>query len=134
MICVTTRFRLKHCWTMLPMYLAYRGLRRDLAHTPGLIRFAFLVQSPVACCTLSIWESREALDTFANVPQHLQAVRRAKRWCAAIWSGYWRFEAVSSYANRWPGEGGQGQWPSMTRHPTVPWHQTELAAVEARGG
>ncbi len=54
MICVTTRFRLRHFWTLLPMYLTYRQMRRDLKQAPGLIRYAFLVQNPVACCTLSL--------------------------------------------------------------------------------
>jgi hypothetical protein len=54
MICVTTHFRLNHFWMLLPMYLTYRRMRRDLNQAPGLIRYAFLVQSPVACCTLSL--------------------------------------------------------------------------------
>jgi hypothetical protein len=68
MICVTTRFRLKHVWALIPMYLTYRRMRQDLTRAPGLIRYAFLLQSPVACCTLSIWESEDALVTFTNVP------------------------------------------------------------------
>jgi len=90
MICVTTRFRLRHFWMLLPMYLTYRRMRRDLKQAPGLIRYAFLLQNPVACCTLSLWESEATLIAFSNVPSYVHAVRRAKRWCRDIWSAYWR--------------------------------------------
>ena len=56
MMCVTTRFRLRHFWLLLPKYLTYRRMQRDLNLAPGLIRYALLLQSQVACCTLSLWE------------------------------------------------------------------------------
>lgn len=43
MMCVTTRFNLKHLWTLVPMYLMYRRLHHELDRAPGLIRYAFLV-------------------------------------------------------------------------------------------
>jgi hypothetical protein len=52
MICVTTRFRLKRPWHLVPMYLAFRAMRPDRAAAPGLLRAAFLVEGPHACCTL----------------------------------------------------------------------------------
>lgn len=135
MMCITTRFRLRHFWMMLPMYLTYRGMRKDLRRATGLIRYAFLFQSPVACCTLSIWESEEALITFSNVPNHVHAVRRGKRWCSEIWSAYWRVDAVSKYANQWQvagktGEAGRGQWPIFVPHEVYPWHLVPLPTLE----
>ena len=122
MICVTTRFRVRHFWLLLPMYLTYRRLQRDLNQTPGLIRYAFLLQNPVACFTLSVWESEAALLRFTNVSSHVQAVRRAKRWCREdIWSAYWHIDAVSKYARQWRGP-GQGEWPTLLPHPDAPWH------------
>ena len=129
MICVTTRFRLKHFWALIPMYLTYRRMRHDLTRAPGLIRYAFLLQSPVACCTLSIWESEAALVAFSNVPRHVNAVRRAKHLCQDIWSAYWRIDAISAYANRWQGP-GRGQWPVLTPHPAYPWRLVERHADE----
>jgi hypothetical protein len=120
MICVTTRFRLKHFWMLLPMYLTYRQMRRDLKQAPGLIRYAFLLQNPLACCTLSLWESEDAIINFSNVPNHVNAVRRAQRWCRDIWSAYWRIDAVSKYSNQWEGP-GQGHWPTLIPHPVFPW-------------
>lgn len=129
MMCITTRFRLRHFWMLLPMYLTYRRLRRDLNQFPGLIRYAFLIQNPVACCTLSIWESESALVSFSNVPNHVYAVRRAKRWCRDIWSAYWRINAVSKYARQWQGS-GQGQWPDLVPHSVYPWHLVPQPPLE----
>ncbi|SRR5579885_1750633 len=119
MLCVTTRFQLKHFWYLLPMYLAYRGLRRDLKVSPGLIRYAFLLQSPLACFTISIWESEQALIIFSNTTNHINAVRRAKQLCRSIWSTYWHIHAVSKYANQWP---GAIPLPSLSG-PFVPVHR-----------
>jgi len=109
LMCVTTRFQLKRPWQLLAMYVSYRGLKQDLRAAPGLIRYAFLLESPMACCTLSVWASEQALIAFSNVPSHIQAVRRAKRLCRHIWSVYWRLHATSPYATRWP---GAVPWPS----------------------
>ncbi len=133
MMCVTTRFRLKHFWMLLPMYLTYRRLRSDLTSAPGLIRYAFLLQSPVACCTFSIWESQEDIITFSNVPNHIRGVRGAGRWCRAIWSAYWRIDAVSMHANQWPGPGGQGQWPPFIPDPQYPWQLVPSPPLEGVG-
>src|SRR5260370_35153616 len=115
MVCVTTRFYLKHFWQLVPMYLAYLRMRRDLDAAPGLIRYAFLLQSPLACCTFSIWESEQALVRFSNVPSHIDALRHAKAWCRSIWSAYWRFDALSLYACQWP---GTVPWPALKTHPS----------------
>lgn len=132
MMCVTTRFRLKHFWMLLPMYLTYRRMRRDLNQAPGLIRYAFLVQNPVACCTLSLWESEEAIITFSNVPSHIHVVRSSGRWCREIWSAYWRIDAVSKHANQWQGP-GQGHWPVLIPHPDYPWHLVLSPPLEGAG-
>ena len=42
MMCVTTRFRLRHFWMLLPMYLTYRRMRRDLKQAPGKWELAIL--------------------------------------------------------------------------------------------
>jgi len=117
MICVMTRFRLNHVWHLVSMYLALRAMRVDLDAAPGLVRYAFLVEGPRACYTLSIWESEAALGRFINVPSHIAALRRAGRWCRDIWSGYWQLDAVSRSAQQWP---GPAPWPALVAHPTHP--------------
>lgn len=118
MFCVTTRFHLRTPFALLPMYLAYRRMWRDLEAAPGLLRHAFLIQSPLAVCTLSIWASREALECFANVSSHVAAVRYAKRTCRGIWSAYWELDAVSRYASEWD---GRAAWPELVPDSSQPW-------------
>lgn len=74
MYCITTRFHLKHWWDLFPIYLSYRKMLPDLRSAPGLIRYAFLLESPTACCTLSIWQSDAAIISFSNVRSHITRV------------------------------------------------------------
>lgn len=117
MYCVTTRFRLKYFWQILLFYLAYRRMQRDLKVTPGLIRYAFLFEGLCTFCTLSIWESEEAIRDFSNVRSHLTTLRKAKRLCQSIWSAYWSLDAISEFASSWP---DVKPWPPLTRHPKYP--------------
>ncbi len=115
MICVTTRFHLRYFWQLIPMYFLYRYMLSDIQTTRGLIRYAFLVESPHVCYTLSIWTSQQHLESFSNVPRHIHAVRQAKRLCKAIWSAYWHLDVVSKYANTWL---GSPEWPDLVTHPS----------------
>jgi hypothetical protein len=110
MMCVTTRFEVKHIWSLPRLYLAYRRMLPDLDQASGLIRHAFLLESPSACCTLSVWESRASIVAFSNTRSHIEAVRLAKRLCRAIWSTYWRLDATSRHATLWP---GATAWPEL---------------------
>jgi heme-degrading monooxygenase HmoA len=118
MLCVTTRFRLRTPLALLPIYLVFRRMRRDLESAPGLVRHAFLIQSPLAVCTLSIWATREAMERFATVPSHVAAVRYAKRSCRGVWSAYWELDAVSRYASEWD---GPTAWPELIPDEIQPW-------------
>ncbi len=92
-------------------------MRQDLRVASGLIRYAFVLESPVAYYMFSLWESEKALEEFSNAPSHLNAVRRAKQFCGDIWSGYWQFDAVSKSADQWT---GPAPWPALTTHPVHP--------------
>jgi heme-degrading monooxygenase HmoA len=129
MICVMTRFRLRHVGHLVSMYRALRFMRADLGTAPGLIRHAFVVEGPHTCYTLSLWESEAALEQFANVRSHIAALRRAQRWCDDIWSGYWQLDAISRSAEQWP---GRVPWPALTAHPTLP--DRLVLTAEDKGG
>ncbi len=93
-------------------------MQRGLTESPGLIRYTFLIESPVACCTFSIWDSEASLPYLSRyAPSHVSAVRQAKRPCRDIWSAYWRIDAISKTANRWE---GPDRWPAMVSHPVHP--------------
>lgn len=127
MICVITRFHLRHFWQLLPMYFLYKQMSADLQIAPGLIRYAFLVENPFVCYTFSVWESQQYLEKFSNVSHHIHAVRKAKRLCRGIWSAYWRFDAFSKYANLWS---GSPAWPSLTIHPSHPYRLVQVSEQE----
>ena len=114
MLCVTTRFHLRYPWHIVSIYFAYKAIQRQLKTAPGLLRYAFLLESPFVCYTFSIWESEQAIQNFSNVENHIQAVRLAKRLCQNVWSAYWQMDAISKYASQWP---GTTAWPMLIQHP-----------------
>jgi hypothetical protein len=111
-VCVITRFRLRAAWYLPHMYLTYLRMRAELRTAPGLIRYAFLIESPVTCCTLSIWAAEQHAARFSNVTKHIEAVRMAKRRCRQIWSARWRLDGVSEHANAWRANGDE--WIAAT--------------------
>ena len=129
MICVTTRFHLRHFWQLIPVYFLYRAMLTDLQNASGLIRYTFLVESPCVCCTFSIWESQQYLEKFSNVSHHIHAVRRAKKLCQGIWSAYWHFDALSKYANIWP---GSPAWPALKAHSSYPYRLVQVSDQEGQ--
>jgi heme-degrading monooxygenase HmoA len=129
MYCVTTRFRLKHFWQMVFMYLAYWRMQRDIRAAPGLIRHAFLLEGPRTCCTFSIWASEAAIRDFSNVLSHLAALRKSKQMCRDIWSAYWQLDMVSKYASSWP---DRTPWPvsNLPSHKLVSTSASNLVIEE----
>ena len=114
MICVTTRFRLKHFWQLIPMWFLYRRLQRGLKIAPGLMRHAFVLESPLVLYTFSIWESNEAIVRYTNDVSHIYALRKSKQMCQDIWSAYWTISAMSKFALSWP---GIKAWPTFVPDP-----------------
>lgn len=127
MLCVTTRFHLRHFWQLIPIYILYRSMLSDLKAAHGLIRYTFLIESPGVCYTLSIWESQQDMEKFSNVSYHIHAVRRAKKLCQGIWSAYWHLDAVSKYANMWS---GYPIWPALTSYPSIPYRLVQVSDQE----
>lgn len=126
MICVTTRFQLKSLWHLLPFLMSYWRMRPDLVRTSGLLRHALLMENPSTWFAFSVWASDEAMSEFANMRSHIAAQRGARRWCRAIWSGYWRLDALSKYAHDWP---GTVEWPEMSPHS---WHPNRVVQPSKR--
>jgi hypothetical protein len=123
MICVTTRFRLLSISHTVLIWWLFQRMRRDLKAAPGLVRYAFLVQSPLTVMTLSIWESERALMVVTTVASYLVALRRAHRLCSEIWSAYWCLDGVSKSSHKWT---GAVAWPAFGPHA---WHANRLAPV-----
>src|SRR5215213_7302493 len=106
-ICVMTRFGLRSPLALVHTYLAYRHTVTQAIKTPGLLRSAFLLESPTICYSLSIWSSSAAIPVFGtNVPYHVDAARSIfgrlvwnKQRGPELWSTKWRLTTVSNNLN-----------------------------------
>ena len=111
-ICVVTRFGLRSARHLIPTYLEYRRIMREVAQTrtPGLLRSAFLIEPPRTCFSLSIWAGEEAIPHFGtNVISHVEAgnavfgrLAVAEDGEPEIWSTRWQLTSVSNNLN-WEG-------------------------------
>lgn len=108
-VCVITRFGLRSVRHLLPTYLDYRRVLKQVraTQTPGLLRAAFLIENPTTCYSLSLWASWEAIPQFGtNVPYHVTAARKVfgrvsftKNSGPEIWSTKLRLNTVSNNLN-----------------------------------
>lgn len=104
MLCVLTRTRLKHCWHLIPAYIHFRRIARQCRrHVPGLLRFAFTVESLWTFYTISIWRSEDAIPLFGNIPDHVVAARWTFQHAREIWSAEWSISGLSP-RTRWNGQ------------------------------
>jgi hypothetical protein len=104
-VCVLTRFGLSGPRHLLPTYRDYRRVVRQAleSETPGLLKSAFLVESPTSCYGLSIWADYESIPWFGtNVPVHVEAGNSVFRRLshdpargAELWSTKWQLVGVS---------------------------------------
>lgn len=121
-VCVVTRFRLRSARYLLPSYRDYRRVLRAArrSRTPGLLRAAFLIESPTTWYSLSIWSDEKAIAHFGTaVPGHVQAADRVFGRLGygggsepEIWSTKWRLRSVSGNL-KWEGLDLRGAILSM---------------------
>ncbi|HEX6864594.1 MAG TPA: hypothetical protein VF414_17320 [Thermoanaerobaculia bacterium] len=106
-VCVLTRFGLRHPLHLLFTYLDYRRTMKRAAGSPGLLRSAFLIESLTSCYSLSIWASPRDIPVFGrDVPEHVSAARNlfgrlamSPRGGPELWSTKWRLSIVSNNLN-----------------------------------
>lgn len=108
-ICVMTRFGLRHPFYLLPTWRDYRLVVRQAARTqtPGLLRAAFLIENPTTCYSLSFWTGLDAIAQFGtNVTKHVKVGNRifgrlsyTRERGPEIWSAKLRLDAVSNNLN-----------------------------------
>jgi hypothetical protein len=100
---VTTRNRLRSPRFCLPMLRARALIARQLAHQPGLVRYASGVASPTEFLTLTVWESREAMQVFMQSGAHERLMWHFTRWTASFWGMRWEPGAESEELGAWSG-------------------------------
>ena len=108
---VLTRFGLRGPWDLLQTYRDFQEIEPALRRRApeGLLKAAFLLESPRSCFSLSLWSSETAIARFgADGDTHTRAARRvfprlqfAERR-PELWSTKWRLIAVSRNLN-WAG-------------------------------
>ncbi|CAN5397277.1 hypothetical protein BH23ACT9_BH23ACT9_15610 [soil metagenome] len=87
---VTTRSALKGYRHFPLMMLASRRIRRQLAVTPGVVRWASIVAGPREFWTLTLWSSRDAMMAFMGSGAHESVMWLFGRWLRAFWLTRWR--------------------------------------------
>jgi heme-degrading monooxygenase HmoA len=82
-LCTVTRMRVRNP-LVIPMFVVASMWAAIAARrTPGNVRTWLLGMPPFPVFwTLSVWESREALDAFAGSPAHRYVMQRMPKWAA----------------------------------------------------
>lgn len=107
--CTLTRFGLRSARYLAPTYREFGAVMRAAtdAQVPGLLKGAFLVESPTACYSLSLWSQEPKIS--ALVQRHIDAANRVfgrlvhdPERGPELWSTRWRLASVTNNLN-WPG-------------------------------
>jgi Antibiotic biosynthesis monooxygenase len=71
------------------MLLARREIAQQLAHQPGLLRYASGITSPTEFFTLTVWRDREAMQRFMQSGAHERNMWQFTRWTSSFWGMRW---------------------------------------------
>lgn len=102
MLAVTTRNRLHSARFCLPMLRARVLIARQLAETPGLVRYASGIAGPTEFLTLTVWEDKAAMRRFMQSGAHERFMWLFSRWTKSFWGMRWE-----------PGEEEWGTWDGL---------------------
>lgn len=97
MLAVTTRNKLRSRRFFAPMLYASAQVRRQLADTPGIVRFTTGISGLTEFYTLTIWESKTAMFQFTGSGNHRQMMWLFTRWSDSFWSMRWLPTAVLAH-------------------------------------
>ena len=108
--CIITRFRLRHVWSIIPVFWGYRRIHRAAVHVDGLIASMFLFENSRTCYTVSLWRDDTAVLRFNSIVQsHAQIANSLfrhfyspKHRRCELWSAQFRLSAVGANLN-WTG-------------------------------
>ena len=89
-VAVTTRSRLRGLRFLPPMVIATLRIRRQLARTEGVVRWASIVAGPHEFWTLTVWSSRHAMQEFMRSDAHGEVMWRVARWLRSFWLMRWQ--------------------------------------------
>jgi hypothetical protein len=141
LLAVTTRSRLRSVRLFPAMLLATWAIRRQLARTDGLVRWASLVAGPTEFWTITVWRSRHAMQEFMRSEAHGRIMWRYTRWLDGLWLMRWRPGAVE--VGSWAGvtlrppaqvRPGRETTAELARLRRMPQHLPDLHSVVGPGG
>jgi len=130
-ICTVTRMRVRNP-LLIPAFVG-ASARAALAarRTPGNVRTRLLGFPPIPIfSTLSVWESRAALNRFAMSPEHRQAASRMGRFAAR---GRFRTFETTTRKVGWRMAGRMLREPDAVWTPQMQYRRDAAGALVAAG-
>lgn len=100
---VTTRSRLRSARFFPSMMLASMRIRRQLAKTEEVVRWASVVTGPTEFWTVTVWRTRNDMQEFMRSGAHEEIMWSFSRWLDSFWLMRWR-----------PGPREVGTWGGLT--------------------
>lgn len=86
----TTRSHLRRVWFFPSMMVATLRIRRQLASTPEVVRWASVVAGPREFWTVSVWKTRHDMQEFMRSGAHEDIMWLFSRWLNSFWLMRWR--------------------------------------------
>lgn len=124
---VTTRSRLRGVHRFPQMFVSSWRIKRQLATTPGCVRFASIVAGPREFWTITVWENRDKMLDFMRSGVHERFMWKVGKWLRSFWLMRWR-----------PTDDEYGTWDAQPLSPSRarrsqsrPRTPEEKAALEA---
>ncbi|MFN2556511.1 MAG: hypothetical protein ABR592_06480, partial [Nitriliruptorales bacterium] len=112
LLVVTTHSKLRSVRFFPAMMLATLRIRRQLAATEGVLRWASVVAGPTEFWTISVWRSPHAMQEFVRSGAHGAVMWRFAEWLRSFWLMRWK-----------PGQRELGSWSGVCmgrREPSAP--------------
>ncbi|HEX2029207.1 MAG TPA: hypothetical protein VHF25_14530 [Nitriliruptorales bacterium] len=103
LLVVTTRSKLRGARFFPSMMGATVRVRRQLAATEGIVRWASIVASPTEFWTITAWRNLDAMQRFMRSGAHGEIMWSFSRWLQSFWLMRWR-----------PGPRQMGDWGGLT--------------------
>jgi hypothetical protein len=88
-VVVTTRSGLRGVRFFPAMVLATVRVRRQLARTPGVVRWASVLGGPTEFWTITVWRSRHEMQEFMRSGAHGELMWLFARWLRSFWLMRW---------------------------------------------
>lgn len=112
MFAVTTRNKLRSRRHAVSMIWAWGHIRRQLAHTPGMLAYTTGIANLTEFFTLTLWEKEIDMMLFMASEDHRDMMWNTRQWSESFWSMRWQ-----------PTKDEMGAWGGQT------FSETEMPAT-----